>query len=316
MRVSDSQRYGSFMRNIQDRLTNLTRIQQEMGTGQSIFTPSENVRKAGQALESQDQIASNTQYLRNIEDGKGWVSSADSQLQSISELLTQIDTLALAADNQNQNADDRRNSALEIDQKLEELAKMVNAKHGDRYLFGGFSTTNNPFTAERDANGRITGVTANQDTLAGKIYRRIGEGEDVQINIPGDKLFQPVGSAGTDQDVFAVIAQLRDTIQNNNTPPAGQEATQSTPVLRDKLAQSRERITSQQTYLGAIGQRLDQTTSRLKDRGIQLTDNLEQAQGVDMTDLVGRMTTEEGAYNALAGMASKYLNRSLVDYLG
>ena len=132
----------------------------------------------------------------------------------------------------------------------------------------------------------------------------------------GDRLFQPVGAAGTDEDVFYVIAALRDTIANNNTPPAGFEDTQSNTHLREQLSAIRERITEQQTYLGAVGQRLQQTLSRLKEREIQLTDSLEQAQGVDMTSLVSRAALEDTIYNALAGMGSKLIRQSLVDYLG
>jgi flagellin-like hook-associated protein FlgL len=86
--------------------------------------------------------------------------------------------------------------------------------------------------------------------------------------------------------------------------------------LRDQLAAIRTRIVDQQTYLGSIGQRLDQTKARLKDREINLTDGLEQAQGVDLTDLVTRLSTEQGAYNALATMGTKLIRQSLVDYLG
>jgi flagellin-like hook-associated protein FlgL len=167
----------------------------------------------------------------------------------------------------------------------------------------------------RDENGRLQGATANEESIAGRIYRRIGRDEDLQVNVTGDRLFQPVGSAGTDADIFYVIAALRDTIGNNNVPPEGFEETRSNTHLREQLDAIRERITEQQTYLGAAGERLQQTLSRLKEREIQLTDSLEQAQGVDMTDLVSRASLEETVYNALAGMGSQLIRQSLVDYL-
>ena len=300
---------------MEDRATNLLRIQEELATGRSLFIPSENVRRADQALRSEDALAADAQYMRNIDDGLTWVQSADGKLQSIVDLITEIDTLALAADNSSQNADDRSDTALQIDQKLEELIHLVNASNGDRYLFGGHNTTTSPYTVVRDANGRIQGATANEESIAGRIYRRIGQDEDLQVNVTGDRLFQPVGSAGTDEDIVYVIAALRNTIGNNNTPPAGFEDTQSNTYLRERLDTIRERITEQQTYLGAVGERLQRTMSRLKDREIQLTDSLEQAQGVDMTRLVSRAALEETTYSALAGMGSQMIRQSLVDYL-
>jgi flagellar hook-associated protein 3 FlgL len=316
MRVSDTQRVGLFMGQIQERLANLTRIEQELGTGRSLNVPSENVRNADQALRADEALAADAQYLRNIADGKGWVESADSKLQAITDLISEIDSLALAANNSSQNEVDRRNTAIQIDQKLEALIELVNATHGDRYLFGGYQTTAAPFTVTRNAQGQIESVSANPDTVAGRIYRQISQNDQVQINVSGSQLFQPVGAENTDQDVFYVIAALRDTIGNNNTPPEGFEDTRSNEYLRGQLSTIRERITDQQTYLGSIGQRLDQTTARIKERELQLTDALEQAQGVDMTDLVSRLSVEQGAYNALASMASRVLQQSLVDYLG
>jgi flagellar hook-associated protein 3 FlgL len=316
VRISDSQKHQNFARSIEQRLYNLNRIQEEMGLGQSLLKPSEDVRKADDALRTQDAIAAEAQFQRNIDDGKSWASNADSKLQSIMDLITEIDTLALAADNSAQTAEDRDNSAIQIDQKLETLMGLVNATDGQRYLFAGTATTTSPFSAVRDANGKIQGATANAETIAGKIYRRIGAGEDIQINIPGSTLFQPTGGTGTDSDLFHVVAELRNTIANNNTPPEGSEATLSNEHLREQLSVIKERISDQQTSLGSIVQRLDQTTSRLKDHEVLLTDRLENAQGVDMTDLVTRLATEQGAYDAIATVGTKLLKNSLIDYIG
>lgn len=315
MRVSDVQRYRTFTHDVQQRLSNLTRIQQELGTGRSLFKPSESVTRADAALRAEDQLATERQYMRNIENGQVWVSSADSKLQSVVDLLSDIEGLALAADDSHQNEEDRRNSALQLDQKLEELMRLVNSQSGDRYLFGGHGTTAAPFSAVRNEDGRITGATANSDTITGSIYRRIGVDEDIRINVSGAALFQPAGAENSATDLFFVIANLRDTIANNNTPPEGSEETLSNDYLREQLGQIRERIAEQQTYLGSIGQRLESSLSRLKEHEVQLTDWLEQAQGVDLTDLATRAAVEEGAYNSLATLGAKVLQRSLIDYL-
>lgn len=315
MRVSESQRHQSFIRNMQNRTADLVRIQEELATGLSLFKPSESIHRADQALRTENTLAADAQYVRNITDGLSWVQSADTKLQSIVDLITEIDTLALAADNSSQNEIDRRNTANQINQKLEELIHLVNASNGDRYLFGGFNTTSNPYSVVRNENGMIVGATANEDTIAGKIYRSIGLNEDLQVNVTGDRLFQPVGSSGTDEDIFYVISALRDTIGNNNVPPAGYENTRANNYLREQLSTIRERITDQQTYLGSIGERLQQSKQRYSEREIELTDRLEEAQGVDMTDLVSRASLQETTYNALAGMGAKMIRQSLVDYL-
>ncbi|MCB1059339.1 MAG: flagellar hook-associated protein FlgL [Calditrichaeota bacterium] len=316
MRVSHLQQHQSFVRDVEQRLYNMTRIQQELGTGKSLFQPSEDVVSADKALNARSQLESIAQYQRNIENGQGFVSAADGKLTSIVDLINEIDALALSVDNDHATAEDRTFAAQELNQKLESLMEYANAQFGDRYLFAGHGTLQSPFEIERDENGLITNVTAASESIEGKIYRTIDEGENVAINVTGDRIFQPTGEENTASDLFYVIRNLRDTIANDNTPPDGEEETLSTHALRANLDDIRNRIVEQQTYLGSLGQRLNNKLAELSASKIDWTDRLENAQGAEMTDLVSRLAVEEGVYNALVAIQSRVLNRSLIDYLG
>jgi flagellar hook-associated protein 3 FlgL len=316
MRVSHLQQHRSFVRDVEQRVYNMNRIQQELGTGKSLFNASEDVVSADNALNARSQLESIAQYQRNIENGQGFVSAADSKLSSIIDLINEIDALALQADNDHVSPEDRTFAAQEMNQKLESLMEHANAQFGDRYLFAGHGTLQRPFEAERDENGRIVNVSANSETIEGRIYRMIDEGENVAINVTGDRLFQPVGEENTTADLFYVVRSLRDTIGNDNTPPEGEEDTLSTHALRASLEDIRNRIIEQQTYIGSLGQRLTNKLSELSATEIDWTDRLEEAQGAAMTDLVSRLSVEESVYNALLSVQSRVLNRSLIDYLG
>lgn len=316
MRVSHLQQHQSFVRDVEQRLYNMTRIEQELGTGQRIMLPSEDVNSAAQALSARSQLESVAQYQRNIENGQGFVAAADSKLTALVELINEIDALALSADNDHVTPEDRTFAAQELNQKLESLMEFANAQFGNRYLFGGHGTTTAPFAAMRDTNGQILEVAPVSDSIEGRIYRMIDENEIVAINVTGDRLFQPKGEENTASDLFYVVANLRDTIANDNTPPEGEEDTLSTNVLRDNLDAIRNRIVEQQTYLGSLGQRLTNKLGELSAVEIDWTDRLEEAQGSEMTDLVSRLSVEEGVYNALVAIQSRVLNRSLIDYLG
>lgn len=315
MRVSDSQRFQYFTRDIDTRLSNFVRLEQELAQGKRIFNPSEDVQLAKQALQARSDLAQNEQFVRNIEDGNNMVAGATSELQYIVDLLNEIDALAVAADNDHMTEADRHNNAVQMNQKIESLVETVNATHGNRYLFGGHNTNSSPFTIQRDEDGKIIGASVNEDTIGGQIYRSIDRDENVVINIPGDRLFQPVGGANTEQDMFYVASQLRDVIDNNNVPPEGQESTHSNDALREQLSQIRDRIITEQTYLGSVAQRMNDKLDYYKEVEVTLTEELEDAQGADMTDLVSRIAIEENVYNSLLAINSKLLSRSLVDYL-
>jgi len=316
MRVSDQQRFQSFATDVGKRLENFLRIQQEMAEGKRLFKPSEDVTAARQALTAKSALEENRQYVRNIEDGNNLVAAASTQLQNVIDILNQIDALAVAADNAHMTEQYRQNAATEMDQQIEAMISSINGVHGDRYLFGGHQTTSAPFTITRNESGRISGLEANEETVGGRIYRRIDRNEDVHVNVSGDRLFQPIGAAGTDEDLIFVVTSLRDVIANNNTPPEGEEETLSNDVLREHLAEIRDRITTEQTYLGSVAQRLNSKLDHYREYEIALTEKLEDAEGVEMTDLVSRLAIEENVYDSLMAINSRILSRSLVDYLG
>ncbi|MBK6766386.1 MAG: hypothetical protein IPG71_08735 [bacterium] len=304
------------MRDVEQRVYNMQRIEQELGTGKSIFTPSEDVPQAQQALLSRSELELVSQYQRNIENGQGFVSAADGKLTQIVDLINEIDALALSVDNDHVSPEDRTSAAQELNQKLELLMEYANAQFGDRHLFAGHGTLESAFAAARDSEGKIVGVAAVSPSISGEIYRTIDENEQVIINVTGDRLFQPTGQAGTTTDLFFVVAQLRDTIANDNTPPEGQEEMLSTNALRENLDSIRDRIIEQQTYLGSLGQRMTNKLNELKETEISWTERVESAEGVEMTDLVSRLAVEEGVYNALLAIQARTISKSLVDYLG
>lgn len=316
MRVSHLQQHQRFVNDVEQRLYNMSRIQQELGTGLRLFQPSEDVVSANSAQGARSQLSSIAQYQRNIENGQGFVSAADSKLTSIVNLVNEIDALALSVDNDHVTPEDRSFAAQEMNQKLEALLEYANAQFGDKYLFGGHGTLRTPFLAERNDQGLIINVGTESNSLDGRIYRMIDKDESVAINVTGDRLFQPIGEENTASDLYYVIRNLRDTIANNNVPPEGQEDALSTHVLRENLDAIRNRIIEQQTYVGSLNQRLSNKLSELSAIEIDWTDRLEEAQGVEMTDLVSRLAVEEGVYNALVAIQSRVLSRSLIDYMG
>jgi flagellar hook-associated protein 3 FlgL len=315
MRISDQLRHSTYLSDLNQRLDNLYQLQQELSTGRRIRNASDDPSDASHALRLEACLKRQEQFLQNIEDAQSWVNFADARLQGIVDLISEIDSLAVRADNDDQTEEDRHNAALEIDQKLEQLYNLANSQFNGKYVFGGWQTLSTPFAATRNSDGLLVSVSANAATIEGEIYRQVTETEQLRINIPGSLLFQPVGTEGTDDDLFYVIAELRNTIGNNNTPPEGYEETRSTPYLRDKLAAIRERFVNQQTYLGTLGLRLQDTTGRLQDYNITLTDALENAEGVDITDIATRIATEQYAYEAMLSLGANIFSKSLVDFL-
>ena len=111
MRVSNQLRHNTYLSDLNQRLENLYRLQRELSTGHRLRFPSDDPTEASHALRLETCLKRQEQFISNIEDAKNWTCFADSRLQSIVDLMTEIDSIAIRADNDDQTEEDRQGPA-------------------------------------------------------------------------------------------------------------------------------------------------------------------------------------------------------------
>lgn len=133
--------------------------------------PVANMRAVGlRAQESRDD-----QIGQNLELAVSLVNITDSSLSELSDLLVRAKELAVQMSSTSNNNDDARAAvAKEIEQLKLRAIQIGNARLGDRYIFGGYTTTKPPF----DEHGNYYG----DDGVA---QMEIDRGQRLSVNMPG-----------------------------------------------------------------------------------------------------------------------------------
>lgn len=113
----------------------------QYATGQKIQRPSEDPVVAVRSLKYRTQLKELEQYYeKNIPDARGWMDVTESAMDSVSEILTFINTYC------NQGASDTlevtdRNSIVEtLKQYKEQIYQYANSDYAGRYVFTGYRT--------------------------------------------------------------------------------------------------------------------------------------------------------------------------------
>ncbi|MBU1937530.1 flagellar hook-associated protein FlgL, partial [bacterium] len=83
MRISNQLRHQTFLSDLNQRLDNLYRLQQELSTGKRLQFPSDDPVQASRALRLDSTLQRQEQFLRNVEDAQSWVNFGDARLQQI-----------------------------------------------------------------------------------------------------------------------------------------------------------------------------------------------------------------------------------------
>src|SRR3569833_3108070 len=145
MRVTDSMRSTFWQSNIENNLTALNTVQQQLATGKQLNQPSDAPAGASQAMAIGQSMVENNQYQRNITAAEANLSSTTGALSSVSNILLSARQIA----SQGANSTDSSNyTALagQIDALTTQLISVANSSVGGKYIFSGTNTLTPPYT--------------------------------------------------------------------------------------------------------------------------------------------------------------------------
>jgi len=291
MRVTNKMMADQTLRNLNTTTSAMQRIQDQVSSGKSLRSPSDNpadVRSAIKARESLDEIS---QYLRNIDAGTNLTAGADTALSDATDVLQRARELAVEGSNGSLSATDLQAIAKEVAQLMEQLVTDAATRVGDRYIFSGHRTDAAPFQSTGP------GTVGAYQGDAGPIYTRVGPGQQVQVNLAGDTVFT---------QAFTAMSQLYTEL-NAGTQVSGATLT-SLDTGRDVLIDNRATI-------GARQNRLEQTQTSLKDNEIAATSLLSNLEDVDMAAAISELSQRQLTYNAALKVTGAMLQNSLIDVL-
>jgi flagellar hook-associated protein 3 FlgL len=292
--------------------TKQARLQVQAGTGQRFSAPSEDPRAMRKVLDLQSEIKSLIQYEKNIGALKDTLSasySAATQVKKISDRANEITTRSDGL----RTPEELNTYAIEVDQLIEGALQLANTRHQDGYLFGGTKNTQMPFTATRDADGRITGVTYNGSETVNEV--EVAEGITVKVNIAGvntsgtgDRALFGDSHSGVGADLFQHLIDLRDHLRSGDT-----DTIRTTDL--DNLLRDEDNILFHYGNIGAVESRLDTASALANQRKGSLGGLVSNESDADLAQTLVALSEIQNAYTAALKTGGTILSQSLLDFL-
>src|SRR5690606_7232331 len=126
--------------------------QLQLSTGKKVLTPADDPVASTRILELNQELALNAQYQRNIELAEGRLTMQDDLLGTINDVVLRVRELAVNAGNGSLNIDDLQFIAAEAEERLSQMAGLLNTRdESGEFIFGGFQGRNEPF--QKNASG-------------------------------------------------------------------------------------------------------------------------------------------------------------------
>lgn len=244
MRISTSTLYNANVNVLNQQQAQLLHTQQQISTQRRILTPADDPIASARVLDVSQADASNSQYATNRNTALHSTSMSEGVLQSVTNLLQDVRTLAVNAGSGVLNNSDRQTIATDLSGHLEELLALANSTDGiGNYLFSGFQGKTQPFANsnagvqyQTDDGQRMIQVSSSRQLAASDsgadIFMRIKNGNGTFTTqatpanvgsgiVSSGTVTNPTLLTGNNYQVtFSVVAGVTTYSVTNTTPGA------------------------------------------------------------------------------------------------
>ena len=174
---------------INNSLTNIFRLSENMektqlriATGKRVNKLSDDAVRINEILSFRSDILQNTQFIRNINQSKLLLNTADSAFNDVSLQLQRAKEIAVSQVSGTATSTTRTFNAIEVDNLISQILSSANIQVENKYVFSGNKVTTTPFSA----------------SASGALY--FGDRNELSMEIAKDST---IGSTIIGSDVFA-----------------------------------------------------------------------------------------------------------------
>ena len=342
MRITDGTNYGVIRDSITRSRGRMENLQMETATMKKLNRPSDDPVGSAKVLEVRTDKVNNEQYQVNAKLAQAFLDNTDHALEDITEIVIRAKELAVGqSSNASSSPESRYGIAEEVNQLFLRAVTTANRRIGDRYLFGGYKSTQAPV----DSDGSYHGDD-------GQMMVEIGREVYIGMNIPGHEVFNthPESSADGKRLEQQKTPELKDPELKNRQKkeevapsrrlasedelPAG--SVQNTNLFQELKALRTGLLTGDmetirgtlETFddllgkvvatrakIGSRMQGVEGNVSALERHNItnaQLTSTIEDA---DMTQVVSDLAKEETVFKSSLASSKHLIQPTLLDFL-
>ena len=201
MRVTQNMEQAQFLSAINQLESSISTTQNDISTGLSFTTASQNPVGAGLVAGYNQVLAQSQQYTANGNSASESLNTEDNALTQLQNQLQSLRDLALEANKASESPADLSAIATQVQQIQGSLLGIANTQDGSgNYIFAGYATQTQPFAQS------ATGATYSGDQ--GQRQVQVGAGQTVVVGDNGDLVFNQVK---TGNGTFNVTAASSNT---------------------------------------------------------------------------------------------------------
>ena len=272
----------------------------ELSSGVRVTSLSVDPVASGENVLLLNQIQRDDSFTQTTSLVQGRLQVGDSALGSVVSQLTQAISLATGANNGTLNSSQLQAIANQLAGIRDEVTSLANTNYQGQYIFGGGQTSTPPFSA----SNLTTPATSTYNGDENVNLLQTPNGQTIQLNIPGDRIFTAAGA----NSVLGTLNQLVADFSSGVPAATSVADTQALTTALNYVSQQRVTLDNSLTRLASAS---DAVTSEKTQLTVAQT-NLMQA---DLAQVSTQLSLSKTQETALEDVISQLGAGSLFDKL-
>jgi len=339
MRITTSMMSSKYIKNLNKSANEMDYLYERTITGRKFFKGSEDPISAIKAYKLRREYRSTESYDTNISDADSFLTTAETSLTEISKNVELVYTSHLKGVTGTMGSEEREIVAKQLENLQSSIVTSLNAKFADRYVFGGTSKDEIPFTVDK-SSGELyfKGVNVNTgldkdgnavdlESLSKEVINidlGLGMTFDNDGNLNQDTVFNMSMSGikfmgyGTSKDengndipnnLYTLVGKLKDEFRSSDFSIDNVK-----PYIKEYEEQKKQVLVNV-TDIGSKTNYLDFLKVRNEDNQYNLNEKLVEVELVDTKEAIVDFTMQEFSYNAALSMGNRILQNSFIDFM-
>jgi flagellar hook-associated protein 3 FlgL len=332
MRVTNQMMSRNVVNNIQNNMSKLDKTNDKLSKGTKINTPGDDPTGAVKSMAYKTTLNEINKFSNNAQNAKNFLNYTDVALGQVGDVIQRVRELTVQATTETFEQTARDSMAAEVNELIDQVVSISSSKIGDKYIFSGFNTLEQPFVVKRgkdlmkeegiepslvDVNGQkrenvnlenIVRVDYKGDD--GKLLAEVDKGIVVEYNVPGNRVF-----TNKDNNLIDTMIRLRNEILKGNTVEDKANSTTTVNQELGNLDKALDLVLKSRSEVGAKMKRMDEVDQRLRDNKLSITDLLSKTIDTDITETINDLKVQESVQRMSLSVGAKIIQPTLVDFL-
>ena len=227
----------------------------ELSSGVRVTSLSQDPIASGENVLLLNQIQRDDSFTQSSSLVQGQLQVADSALGSVVTQLTQAISLATEANNGTLNSSDLQSISSQIAGIRDEITSLANTSYQGQYIFAGSQTATVPFSTSDSTTPATTTYSGDE----GVNYLQTPNGQTIQLNVPGDQVFDASGA----NSVFGALNKLVADFSGGASAATSAADTQALNTALSYVSQQRVTVDNSLTRLTAASDAVSSENTQL-----------------------------------------------------